>query len=97
MDFINKFINRVGGFPKTSASGKAALNLWEKAGFRPLFQGHFPKPTGFWEMPIIKRLLFKNFIIINNRRVQEPGWFPDKSCRMLCILPFLSGCRGAFL
>jgi hypothetical protein len=38
------------GFPKTSVFGKATLDLSEKAGFRPLFQEHFRKPTGFWEM-----------------------------------------------
>jgi hypothetical protein len=26
------------------------------------------------------------------RLVQEPGWFSNKSRKMLCILPFLSGC-----
>jgi hypothetical protein len=39
-----------GGFPKTSDFGKATLDLWEKAGFRPLFQEHFTKLTEFWEM-----------------------------------------------
>jgi hypothetical protein len=29
--------------------GKATLEFWEKAGFRPLFQELFSKPTGFWE------------------------------------------------
>jgi hypothetical protein len=28
----------------------------------------------------------------DNRLVQEPGWFSNKSCKMLRILPFLSGC-----
>jgi hypothetical protein len=37
-------------FPKTSVFGKATLDLSEKAGFRPFFQEHFRKPTGFWEM-----------------------------------------------
>jgi hypothetical protein len=45
------------GFPKTSAFGKATLNLWEKAGFRPLFQERFPKPTGFWEMLNLQAIL----------------------------------------
>jgi hypothetical protein len=27
-----------------------------------------------------------------NRLVQEPGWFSNKFCKMLRILPFLSGC-----
>jgi sn-glycerol 3-phosphate transport system substrate-binding protein len=29
---------------------------------------------------------------IDNRLVQEPGWFSNKSCKMFRILPFLSGC-----
>jgi hypothetical protein len=29
--------------------GKATLNLYEKAGFRPLFRKLFPKLTEFWE------------------------------------------------
>jgi hypothetical protein len=37
------------GFPKTSVFGKATLDLWEKAGFRPLFQEPFTKLTEFWE------------------------------------------------
>ncbi|MDR2068810.1 MAG: hypothetical protein LBP71_02960 [Spirochaetaceae bacterium] len=58
------------GFPKTSVFGKATLDLWEKAGFRPLFQEHFLKPTGFWEMRtiqisnktdiLVRRTCFKN-------------------------------------
>jgi hypothetical protein len=48
--FVVKYSSLHRGFPKASAFGKAALNLWEKAGFRPLFQERFPKPTGFWEM-----------------------------------------------
>jgi polar amino acid transport system substrate-binding protein len=39
----------MGGFPKTSAFGKASLDLWEKVGFRPLFPKPFPKLTEFWE------------------------------------------------
>jgi hypothetical protein len=37
------------GFPKTSVFGKATLDLWEKAGSRPLFQKPFTKLTEFWE------------------------------------------------
>jgi hypothetical protein len=37
------------GFPKTSGFGKATLDLWEKAGFRPLFQEPFTKLTEFWK------------------------------------------------
>jgi hypothetical protein len=36
-------------FWETSFACQAALNLPEKAGFRPLFPTLFPKPTGFWE------------------------------------------------
>jgi hypothetical protein len=38
-----------GGFPKTSVFWKATLDLWEKAGFRPLFQEPFTKLTEFCE------------------------------------------------
>jgi hypothetical protein len=37
------------GFPKTSVFGKASLDLYEKAGLRPLFPELFPKLTEFWE------------------------------------------------
>ncbi|MDR2374975.1 MAG: hypothetical protein LBD96_00900 [Treponema sp.] len=37
------------GFPKTSAFGKATLDLEEKADFWPLFPKLFPKLTEFWE------------------------------------------------
>jgi hypothetical protein len=42
------------GFPSASAFGKAALNLLEEAGFRPLLQERFSSnrrlaPAGFWE------------------------------------------------
>ncbi|MDR2159465.1 MAG: hypothetical protein LBP23_05295, partial [Treponema sp.] len=37
------------GFPKTSVFGKATLDLWEKAGSRPLFWKLFTKLTEFWE------------------------------------------------
>jgi hypothetical protein len=26
------------------------------------------------------------------RLVEQPGWLSNKSCKILCILPFLSGC-----
>jgi hypothetical protein len=38
-----------GGFPKTSAFGKATLDLEEETGFGLFFPKPFPKPTGFWE------------------------------------------------
>jgi hypothetical protein len=40
---VSGIISHTGGFPKTSDLGKAPLDLWEKAGFRPLFQEHFTK------------------------------------------------------
>jgi hypothetical protein len=43
--------------------GKATLDLWEKAGFRPLFQEHFLKPTGFWEMLDIQKKMFSAWLI----------------------------------
>ncbi|GHV91341.1 hypothetical protein AGMMS50268_18440 [Spirochaetia bacterium] len=36
-----------------------------------------------------RELFFQNGI---NRLVQQPGWLLNKSCKMLRILPFLSGC-----
>jgi hypothetical protein len=51
------------GFPKTSVFGKATLDLWGKAGFRPLFQEHFLKPTGFWEMLHGKKILLLIFVL----------------------------------
>jgi hypothetical protein len=32
------------------------------------------------------------YACVDIRLVQEPGWFSNKSCKMPCILPFLSGC-----
>jgi hypothetical protein len=46
------------GFSKTSVFGKAALDLWGKADFWPLFQEHFTKLTEFWEM--LKLQIFFN-------------------------------------
>jgi hypothetical protein len=43
------------GFPKTSAFGKTALNLHEKADFRPLFRKPFLKLTEFLEGLYIDR------------------------------------------
>ncbi|MDR2068960.1 MAG: hypothetical protein LBP71_03725, partial [Spirochaetaceae bacterium] len=61
------------GFPKTSVFGKATLDLWEKAGFRPLFQEHFLKPTGFWEM--LKYMgLNRHFALTRNTKSRKnPG------------------------
>jgi hypothetical protein len=42
-----QFIWDRGGFPKTSVFGKAALDLWEKAGRKPLFPGACPKTVRF--------------------------------------------------
>jgi hypothetical protein len=50
-DFV--CFEKIRGFPKTSAFGKATLNLYEKADFRPLFRKLFPKLTEFWEKLII--------------------------------------------
>jgi hypothetical protein len=44
------------------------------------------------EQLFIPELRLLDFPGDNNRLVQEPGWFSNKSCKMLCILPFLSGC-----
>jgi hypothetical protein len=67
------------GFPKTSAFGKATLDLWEKAGFRPLFQDYCRKPTGFWEMlkhieiSVDRDTYLCNFIIMNRQRILRDG------------------------
>jgi hypothetical protein len=49
-----KFPNTLSRSQNPAGFVKATLDLWEKAGFRPLFQEHFLKPTGFWEMILFK-------------------------------------------
>jgi hypothetical protein len=42
-----KNLSGIRGFPKTSVFVKAALDLWEKAGRKPLFPGACPKTVRF--------------------------------------------------
>ena len=51
------------GFSKTSVFGKATLDLFEKVGFRPLFQEQFPKLTEFWKLLINKIILTAGILI----------------------------------
>jgi hypothetical protein len=66
------------GFPKTPVFGKATLDLWEKADFRPLFQELFlwalMKNDGF---PFSERALHRPCLFRFNFPATYPGLYGD--------------------
>jgi hypothetical protein len=83
------------GFPKTSVAGKAALNLYEKAGRRPLFQEPFLKTTGFWER--FKRQLFRESCLKTEVFKQQPLTTSKMRSILQDLVPGVIICRDIFI